>query len=104
MIQNAGYVPKPGKSTFMPKRPVMSVSGSRITTMKMVRIEDVVLLVRDDRLVRVLERLDDLLVVVEQVPDALARVDDVVEVELELLRQEPLDAALELAQGRAAPA
>ena len=30
--------------------------------------------------------LDDLLVVVEEVPDPLARVDDVVEVELELLR------------------
>ena len=40
---------------------------------------------RDDGLVRVLERLDDLLVVVEDVPDALGRVDDVVEVELQLL-------------------
>ena len=61
-------------------------------------VEDVVLLVRDERLVRVLERLDDFLVVVEQVPDALARVDDVVEVEVELFGQEPLDAALEQAQ------
>ena len=55
----------------------------------------------DHGLVRVLERLDDLLVVVEDVPDALGRVDDVVEVELELLRQEPLDVALEQPQGRA---
>ena len=39
---------------------------------------------RDQRLVRVLERLDDFLEVVEQVPYALARVDDVVEVEVEL--------------------
>ena len=53
--------------------------------------QDVVLAVRDDRLVRVLERLDDLLVVVEQVPDPLGGVDDVVEVELELLGQEALD-------------
>src|SRR5581483_2414498 len=59
-------------------------------------VEDVVLLVRDERLVRVLERLDDLLVVVEEVPDPLARVDDVVEVELQLLGQESLHAALEL--------
>src|SRR5436190_17783121 len=51
--------------------------------------QDVVLAVREHRLVRVLERLDDLLVVVEVVPHALRRVDDVVEVELELLGQEP---------------
>src|SRR5581483_5167587 len=63
--------------------------------------QDVVLAVRDHRLVRVLERLDDLLVVVEDVPDALGGVDDVVEVEVELLRQEPLEPALERAQGRA---
>ncbi len=63
-------------------------------------VEDVVLLVRDQRLVRVLERLDDLLVVVEQVPDPLARVDDVVEVELELLGQETVDLPLELSQRR----
>src|SRR5439155_15050056 len=62
--------------------------------------QDVVLAVVDRGLVRVLERLDDLLVVVEDVPDALGRVDDVVEVELELLRQEPLDVALEQPQGR----
>src|SRR5262249_19934565 len=54
-----------------------------------------------ERLVRVLERFDDFLVVVEQVPDALARVDDVVEVELELLREEPLDSPLELPERRA---
>ena len=47
--------------------------------------QHVALLVRQDGLVRVLERLDDLLVVVEQVPDPLGGVDDVVEVELELL-------------------
>src|SRR5215211_1882588 len=63
--------------------------------------QDLVLPVRDYRLVRVLERLDDLLVIVEQVPDPLGRVDDVVEVELQLLRQEPLDVALEQAQRRA---
>src|SRR3954465_13480231 len=57
--------------------------------------EDVVLPVRDDRLVRVLERFDDFLVVVEDVPDALRRVDDVVEVQLELLRKESLDVTLE---------
>jgi hypothetical protein len=50
--------------------------------------------VRDERLVRILERLDDFLVVVEQIPDALARVDDVVEVELEVLGQEALDLPL----------
>src|SRR4051794_9779990 len=53
---------------------------------------------RDERLVRVLERLDDFLVVVEDVPDALGRVDDVVEVELQLFRQETLDVTLEQAQ------
>src|SRR4051794_18781441 len=63
--------------------------------------QDVVLAVRDDRLVRVLERLHDLLVVVEEVPDPFARVDDVVEVELELLGQEALDLALEEPQRRA---
>jgi hypothetical protein len=54
--------------------------------------------VRDDRFVRVLEPLDDLLVVVEEVPDPLAGIDDVVEVELELLGQEPLDVSLEQPQ------
>jgi hypothetical protein len=51
--------------------------------------------VRDHRLVRVLERLDDLLVVVEVVPDPLGGVDDVVEVEFERLGQKPLGAPLE---------
>ena len=60
--------------------------------------QDVVLAVRDDRLVRRLEPFDDLLVVVELIPDPLGRVDDVVEVVLELLGQEPVDAALEHAQ------
>jgi len=63
-------------------------------------LEPVLLPVRDDRLVRVLERLDDLLVVVEEVPDALGCVDDVVEVELEVLGEEALGVALEQAQGR----
>ena len=53
---------------------------------------------RDHRLVRLLERVGDLLVVVEQVPDALGGVDDVVEVDLELLGEEPLDAALQQPQ------
>ena len=50
---------------------------------------------RDHRLVRALERLDHFLVVVQQVPDALGRVDEVVEVELEVLREEALDPPLE---------
>ena len=95
IAQKAAAVSKPGKCTFIPKMPVISVSGSRIDGEDREDAQDVVLPVRDDRLVRVLERLDDLLVVVEQVPDPLARVDDVVEVELELLGQEPLDVALE---------
>ena len=37
IVQNAQTVPKPGKWTFMPKKPVISVSGSRITE-KTVRI------------------------------------------------------------------
>jgi hypothetical protein len=41
--------------------------------------------VREDRLVRGLERLDHLLVVLEEVPDALGRVVDVVEVDVEVL-------------------
>ena len=100
MIQKAVWVASPGKATFIPKMPEIRVSGSR-TTLKTVRIaKHVVLPVRDHRLVRALERLDDLLVVVEQVPDALGGVDEVVEVELELLRQEALDVALEQAQRR----
>ncbi len=54
------------------------------------------------RLVRVLERLDDLLVVLEHVPDPLVRVADVVEVDLELLAlgrsQEALLGVLEVAK------
>ncbi len=63
--------------------------------------QDVGLLVGDDRLVRRLEPLDDLLVVLEEVPDALGGVDDVVEVELEVLREEALGVPLEQPQGRA---
>ena len=65
------------------------------------KLEPVLLAVRDDRLVRVLERLDDLLVVVEEVPDALGGVDDVVEVELEVMGEEALRVALEQAQSGA---
>ena len=69
--QNAAPLLKPGKSTFIPKKPVMNVSGGQHDDEDREDVEDVVLLVRDHRLVRVLERLDDLLVVVEQVPDPL---------------------------------
>ena len=88
----------------MPKMPEISVSGSS-TTLKIVRIRRTSFWrceITDSFVV--LERLDDLLVVVEQVPDPLGGVDDVVEVEVELLGQEALDAALEHAQRRAAPA
>ncbi|MEN3311732.1 MAG: hypothetical protein V7645_1061 [Actinomycetota bacterium] len=54
---------------------------------------------RDHGLVRALERLDDFFVVIEQVPDALRRIDEVVEVELELLGKEALDVPLEQSQG-----
>src|SRR5581483_5903058 len=64
-------------------------------------LEHLVLPVRHDRLVRRLERLDHFLVVVEHVPDALGAVDDVLEVELEVLRQEALDLALEQTERRA---
>jgi hypothetical protein len=57
--------------------------------------------VRDHRLVRLLEALDDLLVVVEEVPDPLGRIDDVVEVEVELLGEVALHAAVEDAERRA---
>ena len=60
--------------------------------------QDLVDAVREDRLVRVLERLHDLLVVLEHVPDALGRVDDVVEVDLEVLGEVALLGALEVAQ------
>ena len=56
---------------------------------------------REHLLVRRLERLADLLVVVEHVPDPLRGVDEVVEVELELLREEALDPPLEQAQSGA---
>ena len=101
ITQNAQTLPKPGKCTFIPKKPVISVSGSS-TTEKTVRMRSTSFCrcaITDSFVV--LERLDDFLVVVEVVPDALGRVDDVVEVELELLRQETLDVPLEHAQGRA---
>ena len=60
--------------------------------------QDVVLSVRDHRFVRALECLHDFLVVVQQVPDALGRIDEVVEVELELLGEEALDVTLEQSQ------
>ena len=62
--------------------------------------DQVVLAMGDGRLVCRLERLDDLLVVVEQVPDALGGVDEVVEVELQVLAQEPAHMTLEHAKGR----
>ena len=88
----------------MPKTLAISVSGSSVDAEDRQHAQHVVLAVRDHRLVRRLEPLDDLLVVVEQVPDALGRVDDVVEVEVELLGQEALDAALEQRAGSSAPA
>ena len=102
ITQNAAWVSKPGNSTFMPKMPEISVSGSSDDAEDREHAEDVVLAVRDDRLVRRLEAVDDLLVVVELVPDPLGRVDDVVEVEVELLGQELVHPALEHAQRRAA--
>ena len=104
MIQNAPRVPSPGKSTFIPKMLGDQRQRQHDDAEDREQAQDVVLAVRDHRLVRVLERLDDLLVVVEEVPDPLGGVDDVVEVELELLGQEPLDAPLEQAQGRRARA
>jgi hypothetical protein len=64
-------------------------------------LQAVLLAVRDERLVRRLEPLDDFLVVVEQVPDPFGGVDDVVEVELEILRQEALGVPLEDTERRA---
>src|SRR3954447_164610 len=64
--------------------------------------QDVVQAVRDHRLVRVLERLHHFLVVLEHVPDPLRRVDDVVEVDLEVVRHVALLRPLEVAQHRAA--
>ena len=101
ITQNAACVPSPGKTTFIPNTLAISVSGQDHEAEDREHAEHVVVAVRDHRLVRVLERLDDLLVVVEQVPDALGGVDDVVEVELELLGKEALDVALEHAQRRA---
>ena len=95
MTQKASRVPSPGNATFIPKTPVIIVSGRTVTAEHGQQPQHVVLAVRDHRLVRRLEPLDDLLVVVEEVPDPLGRVDDVVEVELELLGQERLDAPLE---------
>ena len=104
IVQNASGLEKPGKSTFMPKMPEISVSGRSDDAEDREDAQNVVLPVRDDRLVRRLERLDDLLVVVELVPDPLGGVDDVVEVEVELLGQELVHPALEHAQRRAARA
>jgi hypothetical protein len=57
--------------------------------------------VRERRLVRRLERLDDLLVVLEHVPHPLRRVLDVVEVEVEVLGDVARLRALEVAERRA---
>ena len=75
----------------MPKRLVISVGGQEHDADDRQQPQDVVLPVRDRRLVRALEGFDDLLVVVQQVPDPLRGVDDVVEVEVEILGQEALD-------------
>ena len=85
----------------MPKKPVISVSGSRITenTVRMRRMSFWRWLMTDSFVSS--SASIDLLVVVEQVPDALGGVDDVVEVLLELLGQEPLDVPLEQPQRRA---
>jgi hypothetical protein len=56
---------------------------------------------REHRLVRVLQGLDDLLVVLEDVPDALGGIDDVVEIDLHVVGQIALLGALEVAQHRA---
>src|SRR3954469_8924656 len=63
--------------------------------------ERLVRAVRDRRLVRRLEALDDLLVVLEQVPHALGRVDDVLEVDVEVLGDVARLVALEVAEGGA---
>src|SRR5881397_72666 len=62
--------------------------------------QHVVEAMREDRLVGVLQALDDLLEVLEHVPDALGRVDDVVEVDLEVLGHVAAR-AVEVAQGGA---
>ena len=104
LAEKPSHVSKPGKCTFIPKKPVRKRQRQHHDAEDREHVEDVVLLVRDQRLVRVLERFDDFLVVVEQVPDALARVDDVVEVELELLRQERARSAARAAAASAAAA
>ena len=85
----------------MPKRPVTQRQREDRHADDRQQAEDVVLAMREHGLVRRLEPVDDLLVVVEEVPDPLGRVDDVVEVVLEVLRKEGLDAALEDAERRA---
>ena len=104
MTQNASRVPSPGKSTFIPKTPGQHRQREDDHGEHRQQPQDVVLAVGDDRLVRRLEPLDDLLEVVEEVPDPLGGVDDVVEVELELLGEEVLDASLEDAQASSARA
>src|SRR4051794_20641980 len=54
----------------------------------------------EDGLVGVLERLDDLLEVLEHVPDPLPRIVDVVEVDVEVVRDVARLVALEVAEGR----
>ena len=98
IAQNAAAVSKPGKCDVHAEDARDQRQRQQDHGEDREEAQDVVLAVRDDGLVRVLERLDDLLVVVEEVPDPLARVDDVVEVELELLGEEALDVALEQPQ------
>ena len=63
--------------------------------------QDVVDVVREDRLVRGLQALDDLLVVLQRVPDPLRGVDDVVEVDVQLLGRGDVHGSLEVAEGHA---
>ena len=55
---------------------------------------------RQDRLVRGFERLDDFLVVLERVPDPLGGIGDVIEVDVEFVLQVALLGPLQVAQHR----
>ena len=63
--------------------------------------EDLVTAVGEHRLVGALERLDHLLEVLEHVPDAFPRIVDVVEVDVEIVRDVARLVALEVAEGGA---
>ena len=99
ITQNAPAEPSPGKWTFIPNVEAMSVSGRMIDAERGEHAQDVVDPVREHRLVRRLEALDDLLEVLEHVPDALGRVVDVVEVDVEVLGDVALRALEVLERG-----